>query len=465
MPFDLEIVESGIPRAPKRATDWSRFLARDLRIPDAGFRDYLARVGAESPGGRNEMRVLTELHLMLHANPPAPELVGELIKSRYPLARDMRSLKREVFGRGASGRELTTQKWPESTRLTVALANPECLDYGDLEVGPRLATLIADGQEGRGVIDSAKVEAMSDDQIHSIVDGLVSGLEDKHAVVAAVGHDDLGLLIVSRRPTLLRYTEVWAGLEPEMLVSLFSAQSEVDQIEVIVSLAAAKSIDALSALIASDTSRWWRLLRVLSSDVNRENFIDHSMVLRGTLERVGVAALVGVPISETSDSEILLLLQAGDLSWGLWRRVNADRWISALAAESRFRSQFTDALDRLAAITLVTAAGSPKMDVRQEGWNKAFPYLHEALKRESFEKEAWGVLSTILPAGPAWDRCQRLRNGAVSEIRRDSWNPILAERLITAAQGFETEMRLRLEEVNRKKRRKNWLEEFLSRFA
>jgi hypothetical protein len=407
---------------------------------------------------------LTSVHLMLQENAAPTSSVAELVQSTYPAVADMRSLKREVFGEAGRQSILVPSRDEEAQRIALALAYPASLDFIDLKLAPRLSRILATSNLQRQIIESANVDAMSDDQIQLLIEALVEGLDDDRAALAAAAHEDLGLLIVSRRPGLLSNPAVWAGLDSELLVTLLSEQSEQLQNHVLKTLADENAVDAISAIVAADTALWWRLLRVLSTESDGA-IGDAAHVLRATLERVGVAALSGPPIQPSRQDELELLLRSSDLAWGLWRRIDAKHWVRVLREGLRQKGSPNASMDRLAAVALITTGGSRDPVLRLAGWQVAFPYLHEALKRERFDSEAWALVSTVLPSGPAWDRCQRLRIGAVSEIRRDSWNPDEAAKLIRTAGTFGVEMRTRLEEANHKTKRRSWLEEFLARFS
>lgn len=79
------------------------------------------------------------------------------------------------------------------------------------------------------------------------------------------------------------------------------------------------------------------------------------------------------------------------------------------------------ARDWLATVTFLSSATSGQRQLRGDGWLATFAYLHHALAGPEFDTAAWAGLATVLPAAPDWDRCLRLRHGAVAEVRRDRW--------------------------------------------
>lgn len=116
--------------------------------------------------------------------------------------------------------------------------------------------------------------------------------------------------------------------------------------------------------------------------------------------------------------------------------------------------------DRLVTVALLSSSSGPR-DLRIDGWRVTFAALHDLLGDEAFDEEAWSVLAPALPSAPDWDRCLRLRRGAIAEIRRDKLSPHDAAAIIEGAGQFQNEMLDEIKPPAAKKKSKHWLRELV----
>jgi hypothetical protein len=117
-------------------------------------------------------------------------------------------------------------------------------------------------------------------------------------------------------------------------------------------------------------------------------------------------------------------------------------------------------VERAFSIALASALQSNSANVRTQGWQVTFEFLHHALLDPEFDREAWDLLANVLPAGEEWDRCSRLRRGAAWEARRDQWPPASVARLIEASTPYQYDM-VELINTRSEKKKDSWLRSVL----
>ncbi len=471
---DLEVLERvppGKKHEPHRESSssadlWTSTLLNDLVVPSPEFRSFLRRYGAESVAGRADMRPLTQLFQVLRTpEVDPPSVLAQLVRS-YPDPDSMRGLKRDLFGRSDHSEFFG---WPvaESARIRFALSVSQIINLTDLDLVRRLIDLIASGDpsalKALGEID---FEVISPEQVEMIISEVIATAGPEMAIHLATAQPDLGVLIASRKPELVAEPTLWDSLDEDLLLEVFSRQDERTRHEIADELLYKAADGPLASLCSADPSIWWTLLlRSAKQSSEPEEVLRNAHVLRRVLARVGAAVLDAPRRKPSTYRELLTLVLAGDLSAGLWKRATPAAWLRAANAREAdslpFESLPSFAVDRFNVVTLLSAAGSGQPALREEGWALTFAPLHEALKNPGFDSEAWSLLGTSLPQAEQWDRCRRLRRGAVAEIRRDKWDASATQGLIAGAAEFRTEMRAELSEQQLKKKKRTWLQELL----
>ena len=468
--LDLEVVERGASPTRPHASDspWVSDLLVDLERPDHALRSYLQRYGSESKAGRGDMRTLIELYEGIQGGRRSPYDVVELLKVAYPSPAEMQTLKRDLFGPSERAR---FRFWAhdEYERLALALRAGTSVDYADLAIGKRFASVALGGDPtSLRSIGSFELGAIPPDQVEVLVADLATDASVEAALTIADAHPDLGLLMASRRPDLLAVPAMWTKIDGELLLDVLDSNSESAQTGVLLALVAAGGSDAIAYICGRDPSRWWALLLDIANRTKSAQDLQRaSETLRASLDRVGAAGLNSPARVPESAAELILTLLSANLSAGLWRRVQASQWVNvakSLGSRPLTRELPKYAKDRIFAVALLTATSNPAPSVRSDGWRAAFPYLHEALKRDDFDGEAWAVLSNALPTGVDWDRCARLRSGAIAEIHRDSWSSVDVQALTSAAGPFGAEIVANLNAAKERQQKRGLLYDFLSLF-
>lgn len=456
--FDLEVVEKG-ERADASIVirDWSRPLVEDLTSRHPALRRFLHVYGTDSRRGRRDMSVLVRIFESIRHGDTRE--AATTLFSEFPLPTQMRRLKADIL------EESGQIDLPESERLALALTFSEHLDLGELELGRRFVRLVLSGYAPEHVFDheaGSELATVPEPQVESVLAAIADHLDDQSVVQFARMHEDLGLLVIARRPEFLASPDVWQALEGESVGDVFASLDPSARNEILGSLLASRSVEALTLACSASTEAWWGLVSLVSySTGSVKQIIARTQILRETLQRIGLASLSGKVSRGTSPRYALTVLLSAPLHAGLWRRVNARDWLEALhSSESgELRGVPRWVQERLLAVGLVACIQSGEVSLRKRGWRAAFPLLHEALRSESFDAEAWGVLGAALPSGPTWDRCYRLRRGAVSEIRRDEWGAASTSELVRGAGKQASEMAEQL--TRRKNARKSWVSDVL----
>ena len=103
--------------------------------------------------------------------------------------------------------------------------------------------------------------------------------------------------------------------------------------------------------------------------------------------------------------------------------------------------------------------------LRRRAWLASFGTLHHALESIQDNDETWLVLKAVLPRDPEWDRCGRLRKGAVETVVRDRWSTNDIEGLLRAVPEYGPDFAQALRDrEERKKRSRGWFLDFVDKF-
>lgn len=460
---ELEIVDRPASRELPPAPSWARFLAQDMQLPSADFRDFLGRYGAESRTGRLAMPPLVTLYRTLARGVIQPAPFVETIRQQYPHPKQMRLLKRDLVGQSSVW---SPPGWPdgEADRLTLAFDLGSAADFTDLDLGRRLVRLILESPHDARVRE-IPLNHLTPGQAEQLVGAVAEGVTVEGAVAMASAHPDLGLLIAARKPQILVRPQVWDALDNELAVTVFSGLADEQQASILDQLLAQSAVHPLLQICERTPDVWWRLLFAAAEQTSAgQGLMDRARTLRAVLDRVGSAAIGLPPRPPTSPFEVVLVMLAADLSAGLWRRCPPSTWarlVSAVDSDPALSRMPQYARDRVHAVALLTAGGTASAVERTSGWKQSFGYLHERLKHASFDGEAWRVLANALPSGGAdWDRCQRLRRGLVAEIRRDKWSRQSIDAVVIAAGASGVDILTQLAPPEPTKR-KSILQEFI----
>lgn len=433
---------------------WALKLARDLDEPDMSFRRFLWRYGAESKRGRADMPLLVDLFEAVRIGDF--DQASSLLVAQYPRPAEMRVLKREVF-RDTAALGLRD----EANALGAVVRHAASFDLEALHVGARLAhTANVDPRTTESILTRLDLPSLTDSVVAELAESISRNATPEVLASIAAANPELAVLIVGLRPVLLGVREVWLASDMGLLTDVFFAAPKNEQREVLVRLVRDGSLEPLVAICSRQPAIWWDLLAEVAQRPTRDQ-VESSRVIGEVLVRIGTSS-VATPTATLSDADLGVLLQASNLGNGLWRRVDASRWIELVSGLKGLKWP-AYLRDRSASVALMAGNSSLSADTRSRAWKATFGILHERLKDSNFDQQAWALLSATLPTAPAWDRCLRLRRGVVSEVRRDRWSVGASESLIRESRGFESEMRSEIEHIHNPHR--SWLEQILARLT
>lgn len=447
--FDLELVERRLKasdlhttaHSPLGATGWLGVAVDDLKRPNPRFRAFLQLTGAESADGRVEFALLAQIYAE-SAETDGPRKTVTLIRDEFPSPSSQRTLKRSLFG--PPGLNPVMASWPErdDERIRLALIAGSSLDFAELKLGERIVDVVRTTSAGADLLESVDLDVLSVENVEALVLGILHNADAETAIELALSQPEIGLLIVSRQLSLLADERVWTTLDNDLLMDLLAEQDE-RRMWISGALLLAGAVEPLARICSAFPEQWWRLLVQLASDASID--LEQCQTLRRVLERIGTAALDSPPVRLQSVRELTCLVLTSDLKSGLWRRVKTSDWLSAVdeidPAERQSDRMYPRAVvERVITVALVSASDGGSASNRRNAWARTFAFLHKSLESETFDEEAWILLSNSLPAGPDWDRCQRLRIGAAAEVRRDQWSPDSVRLLLEAAHPYEGDL-------------------------
>ncbi len=478
--MDLELVEQvpsrGAQHVDSRAIlgGWASVASADLGNVDAGYRQFLQMCGAESSSGRRDFRPLTQMYEAVSSPRGTPAQVLDLIALNFPDPEEQRGLKRVLFADAASGsREQSRSiqalaQWPkaEKDRIPLAVRAARWLDLDQIDLGARLVDLYRTDPDHADLPD-LDLELLTVRNVEALVGGISSRADSATAVAVAISQPDLGLLIAARNKQILASPVIWEHLDVDLLIDLLDDPRSDGLREFVLDQLLDQDADSpIASICGADPDEWWALL-LRSARRDDSSFYQRARTLRASLVRLGTAALNSPPVRPQNANELMTLVLAAELTAGLWRRAAPEDWIRA-AAQMRGRENGRvprAAHERLMAVALVAAIQSGSAEHRTRGWRTCYPYLHAALRSDSFDSEAWALLASTLPAGAAWDKCNRLRRGVAQEIKKDRWSADDVRAIVAASSPDSAALVVLLEERAAKKKKDHWLKQMLKMFT
>jgi hypothetical protein len=462
-PFDVQIVErlerdQRPPSLPEERPDWLVRLGQAFSSPDDQLSDFLRRFGTESPDGRRDLPTLVETFQLIErdACPPLIRLVG----SSFPQPGQMPSLKRYLLG----APEQPDKLWrvAEDGRLKLLLhAKPvSAFDLEDLAVEQRFdelwkrhrkhaRELLAGVEFSRTENASVRASLLRTAAYHAAADDLAAVSE---------ANPEAAIAIVKERGELLSEPTLWQG-DPALVDFLLDLLAEAERDtreEVLRGLLAAQSADAAARLIEREPDLWWQALSWTASSKLPPD--QAGALLDVLLSPVGAGAIGAMPPFRTSPRVLVVLATCVAPSLGLWRQVDAARWLELSHRWKKLDQRWTQL--RMLVVLLAAAKSARKDAVRRGLWSVAFPPLHQALVKEELRGPDLDTLAGLLPK-PAgieeWDHAGRLRAALAIEIRRGSWPQDEIAEVLAAAQPYDEALVKAL--AAGKKKKKSWLRE------
>jgi len=472
--FDVEVVERASTRHGTSAghpEGWVDRLVVDLTTPDPAFRRQFHYFGPDGHHGRAEVPALVTVLTSLNSG-ASPTVVADLVTSGFPEPHAMMNLKVALVGRKHQPDDLVPRTWPsdEATRLSVLLsASPSAFDYITLEVRERLIAIwrtpSSYSPDPFGVV---RMDDLDECQAELVVDAVSTAAPDRVIGNLLEYCRPMGIAVLRRRPEALTSPGFWSSGDNTDLLGVLAATDSGTRRAVFIALLRAQAVDAASDVCSWTPSLWWDAMDGVELPQTHAALIATASTLHDILARVGGASVGDASIATWTPEKLMLLALAADPDIGLWRQAPAQAWVRLAEAQPKPDSSVSgDEWRRLAiriySLALVSGIETRQPEVRKRAWLCAFPALHGMLLDRGEDAGCWAVLTRVLPPGPDWDRCERLRRGAIDEISRNEWSADEAEQLIRTAGEFAPRMRARLMDV-RGARNRSWLDDILDLF-
>jgi hypothetical protein len=454
--FDLQVVErlgrGQNAHQHNQAASFLGVLTTDLAVPDARLRNYLREFGAQADRGRGDMGPLVNIYELSHASDPHPAVAA--VCREYPTAAAMRTLKHALLGAASDSEGL----WAlgERERLEeILVAPPAALDLDDLNVGRRLQALWQkrrrDAVQLLRFIDDERSDPTPAETL--VAESAFVHVDAYDASALARQNVALATRILSTRRDLLSAPPVWNDPVVRALATSIAADAGPEvRAAVFEDLLGEPVADGLEALVTIDPPLWWSALEAVAGKADSS---DRVALIARLIDAVGTAAVGSPPSGSISPEARILLASATDPADGLWRQIDAKSWVQAAKqTPPPFRV-------RVLSICLAAATGAGSPDVRRRLWTTAFGPLHAALAAQRVDDDSWRLLDRTLPhiGGDDWDRCRRLRAGAIAVIKRDRWTAEAVANVVDTAGDSRAEMITAL--TPKKKSKKGWLRDLV----
>jgi GTPase-associated protein 1, N-terminal domain type 1 len=453
--FDLQVVErlgrGQQAHEPINSTAFLRALVDDLMEPNPELRRWLRAFGAQADRGRADMAPLITI-LEMAWEGRAHETIAELCEE-YPEARMMTALKHALLGPRVADNPLWSLT--ERGRLQeIVAAPPAALDLEDLSVAERLAALWhhhhRDALRLLATLDDDREQLQPAERL--LVESAFEHVAARDMAALASSNSALAMRIIASRDDLMQAPEVWRHASSYSVAATIAASAEAaERAALFAALLSRGVVEGLEALVTIQPSLWWQALAALAED----GVSDDHIALAGQLVSAVGAAAVGSPPTKLSPLARVLLAAATDPADGLWRQIDAKAWAQA-ANEAKPAQRL-----RVLSIGLAATRSAGSADIRRRLWANGFGPLHEALALDGLDDGSWKLLNSVLPhlGDDDWDRCHRLRAGAVSSIKRDQWSASAVHAALEAVGDAREEMIAAL--TPKKKAKKGWLRDIV----
>ena len=473
--FDLEVVQraanADAVRTRMRAS-WQQTVVADLINPDPGIRQMLRLFGAESSDGLRDLPPLLTLLADIRQG-ESPETVSKHLSAWFPKPEVMPKLKQALFGRQSEpSASVTGWSADEVTRLSLLLtASSSAVSYRDLNLRSRLVAAWPGSKERlRPALAGVNVSNLSAPQVAVLVEAMAMMLVSADGQVLTEIEAPLALLVLGDRPDLLSTPDLWTRDSSRLghLYDLVLGAGAQIQGEVLAMLATRGELSFATRLVGLQPELWWRALRACAAAAStHEELLQSAKYLRRIIDPTEIHAL-GAPDWKLNRDELVIVAAAGSSDGELWGLIDQTTWIEVAEKLPVWDGSGSSAdwtVTQVRVLTLALAAGisSGGGSLRRRAWLAVFGELNELLAVGAEDSESGGILDRILPAGPTWDRCSRLRDGLIDEITHDQWTDADVALVLSRAGKYTHPMYAQLAKRKRARSR-GWLERILNPF-
>jgi hypothetical protein len=423
--FALEVVERPSSRGLTNKVppgEWTEALMRDLECPDLDLRGWLWQFGPAGPTERTAVPPLTNV-LVAARSGNTTEVINQL-RVAYPQHDEMESLKVELFGPSSLARKFALWPTAEDERLVLALRAAKVLDGDQLRMGERLTSLArSDAPRMVGLLREIDWNALDGDGRDTLVAALVDGLEPTALAEVATSRHELAPILLSRRPDAWQESEVWSDQFVAATARTLLEDATFEQrAATLLGLVATGQQGPAAELSGSDPSLWWTLLNVGNATelVRDKQALQAARVL---LSRIGPKAIGSPPFGLSTPDQLEALARVTEPDNGLWKEAVSADWLVVLTrTRARWHDEPSEAFN-IQVIALAAAESSRDLSAREATWTIVFGEMHRKLADSEAPRDAQRTLDRVLPGGPKWDWCGRLREGLARLAVDAKWDP------------------------------------------
>jgi len=437
--FELEIVERGSGSTERTSSlpvpDWVVALRTDLQRPDPHLRLFLRMHTGEPDDQPNVVAKITDV---FNSATQSPTAGVKTIARWFPHPSDRIELKRDLFGPAPCATPISST-WPttDPDRLQLLLlVPPSAVALADYQVGVRLADWAKSTPVDAAVaIVSSDVANRSEADVNELAVGITTGF-DTDWVAKLIG--SLPLLaptLLVRRPDVWSRPEVWTTeIEHDLLIDLITQADPVLCRATYLGLLSNGLSGAASELLEPDPALWWSIVDPDHAD----HFVHDQLAIAGS-RRLAMAVTSNrgpCPWPLTTLSQAMLIALVTDPDEGLWRNIDADLWVQTYKAQLDVARDDNYGSVRRDVMALGAALATDQPAQRRLLWSLAFPHLHQALLGTGTPMGCERTLAALLPDGPSWDWCGRLRYALARTAVADGWSEAELREIARGAGDF-----------------------------
>lgn len=425
--FDLELVERGSgtsERSPNLSIpNWAVVLRADLQRPNPQLRAFL-RTHTREPDDKPD--VVAKITDVFSSADESPEAAVEAIGRWFPYPSDRLELKRQLFGPTPPTCRISAT-WPttDPEQLQLLLASPlTAVALADYQVGTRLADWAKTAPVDAAIaVVGSDILSRSEADVDELVAGIAAGFDTTWVSKLIGTVPILATTLLGRRPDVWSSPEVWTTeVDHDLLVDLITEAELPLSRATYVAVLSKGLAGAGGELLQRDATLWWSIL-----DPEHADHVARDEVAIAGARRLAMAVTStrgACPWPLTTLHQAMVVASVTDPDEGIWRNVDAELWVETYAAEVQSSGDDNFAPVRRDVMALGAALASDEPSQRRLLWSLVFPRLHAALLSSGTPIGCERTLAGLLPHGPSWDWCGRLRHALARTAVTDGWSDL-----------------------------------------
>jgi hypothetical protein len=425
--FELEVVERGSgasERAPNLPVpEWAVALRSDLQRPNPHLRLFVRTHTQESDDRPDVVAKITDV---VSSATRSPSAAVEAIARWFPHPSDKLDLKRDLFGPARSATPIS-DTWPtaDPEQLQLLLSAPSAaVALTDYQVGTRLADWARiEPVDAAVAIVGSDISNRSETDIDELVAGIAGGFDTMWVGKLIGTLPRIAPTLLARRPDVWSNPEVWTTeVDHDLIVDLITQAEPSLRRATYIELLSNGLAGAASELLQPDPSLWWSIV-----DPDHADHVAHDQLAMAGSRRLAMAVTSTrgpCPWQVATLSQAIVIASVTDPDEGIWRNVDADLWVETYTADLDFPSEDSFGPVRRDVMALGAALASDQPAQRRLLWSLVFRRLHTALLGTGTPLGCERTLATLLPHGPSWDWCGRLRHALARTAVTDGWSDV-----------------------------------------